>query len=289
MIGRKLAVRLAEAGWDVCNLYYGGEKPTEKLNLYSVEMDFARGLKTGTMPNRIDAVIHLAESESIRDFPESAPHMFAVNTASTALLLDYAKDAGAKTFILGSNGGVYPPDDGDLHESLPVLIDRMDGYYYATKACSEMLARAYVDIMNIVTLRFFFVYGLAQRETAFIPRLIKQVASGETLELTGEEGMYFNPVHVLDAVEAIVASLNLTRSACINIAGPEVITLRDACKIIGEKAKKEPVFNCLDMPPARIVADIVRMRDLLVEPVHLFDNNIEEMVGHIMLPVGTVP
>ena len=54
-----------------------------------LEDDFASQL-----PAAIDVVVHLAQSSQYRGFPDTAPDIFAVNTAATARLLDVAAERG---------------------------------------------------------------------------------------------------------------------------------------------------------------------------------------------------
>ena len=71
------------------------------------EIDLSHDWSASTLPGQMDAVIHLAQSRNYRDFPAHALETFLVNTASTARLLDYACQKGARRFVLASTGGVY--------------------------------------------------------------------------------------------------------------------------------------------------------------------------------------
>ena len=59
-------------------------------------LDLSTNWSDDILPKKIDLVIHLAQSEKFRDFPESANEVFHVNTLSTLKLLEYARKAGAK-------------------------------------------------------------------------------------------------------------------------------------------------------------------------------------------------
>lgn len=72
-------------------------------------VDLSAEWSTDTLPSRIDAVVHLAQSRRFREFPEQSVETFRINVASTATLLDYAWRAGATRFILASTGGLYSP------------------------------------------------------------------------------------------------------------------------------------------------------------------------------------
>src|SRR5437016_4304610 len=84
----------------------GGDVQSQS-HMIPVAADLAGQWDTASFPAQIDAVIHLAQSEHFRDFPEKAVDIFQVNAVSTLRLLDYARQAGARTFVLASSGGVY--------------------------------------------------------------------------------------------------------------------------------------------------------------------------------------
>ena len=69
------------------------DRPIEGVSY--IAMDLAGPLDFARLPARVDAVIHLAQSPHMRDFPDAASDIYAVNTASTAQLLDWARRAGA--------------------------------------------------------------------------------------------------------------------------------------------------------------------------------------------------
>jgi nucleoside-diphosphate-sugar epimerase len=66
-------------------------EPVLPSNLKHIELDLARNVNFELLPLRIDGVIHLAQSQYFRDFPEHSLDVFEVNTASTLRLMDYAQ------------------------------------------------------------------------------------------------------------------------------------------------------------------------------------------------------
>src|SRR5437867_635383 len=102
--------------------------------------DLARPLERVSLPPQVDAVIHLAQANVA--FPEAADELFAVNTGSTGQLLNYARLAGARVFLLASSGDVYGSRLG-LCKEMDALAPA--DFYAATKYASEVLANAYRD------------------------------------------------------------------------------------------------------------------------------------------------
>lgn len=220
------------------------------------------------LPGKVDAVIHLAQSNHFRLFPDKALDIAAVNTFSTVQLLDYAKRAGARHFVYASTGGVYPAGPERVCvEAEPLAVQQQAGMYYASKLSAELFVEAYSRLMTTVVLRFFFIYGPGQRQSMLIPRLVQSVMEGRPIALQGDNGIRINPVYVSDAVRAVAAALQLSTSAVVNVAGPEVWSLRDIGHAIAAAVGKPALFQSdLEVVAQDLVADVGLMRQLLVSP-----------------------
>src|ERR1051326_2684191 len=106
-IGRRLVYKLTKEGYDVvCVRRKGGEAPSCGTH---VSWNLENPALPRDLPDRIDAVAHLAQARHYRQFPDDAPEMFRVNVAATAALLEYSRQARASVFCLVSSGTVYEP------------------------------------------------------------------------------------------------------------------------------------------------------------------------------------
>ena len=254
------------------------DRPIEGVSY--IAMDLAGPLDFARLPARVDAVIHLAQSPHMRDFPDAASDIYAVNTASTAQLLDWARRAGAGHFLLASTGGLYAPSAAPLTEESRLDPPRGPlGFYFDTKLCSEILVRAYEGQMHTVILRPFFIYGPGQRETMLLPRLIANVREGRALPVRGGRGTRLNPIFAGDAVDALATCLAADAPGVLNLAGPEVLTIRDIALHIGALIGREPLFDAQEGEADSVVADISRLRQRLTAPMTRFRDGIAEMVG----------
>ena len=246
--------------------------------IQTIRIDLSNEWDAGKLPEKVDAVIHLAQSELFRDFPNSAQNVFNVNAASTLKLLEYTRKARVEKFIYASSGGIYGNSNSEFTEDAPVSIRSDIGFYLSTKFCSELLVQNYIPFFNADILRFFFVYGQRQKGHMLIPRLIQSVKSDTPIHLQGNDGLMINPIYVEDAASAVVACLNLKGSNRINVGGSEVLTLREICKIIGKQLTKEPVFNIENVRPQNLIADISKMQDMLIVPKTSFFEGIKKII-----------
>jgi UDP-glucose 4-epimerase len=231
------------------------------------------------LPRDVDSVVYLAQSEHFREFPQQAQDIFEVNVATVQRMLDWARMSGVSRFILASSGGVYGYGEDAFHEDDAVpSIDPL-GYYLASKQCSELLAGSYAECFRVVILRFFFVYGPGQKKSMLIPRLIDSVVSGRPITLQGPDGIRLNPIFVNDASNAICHALELTNSHTINVAGPEVLSLREIGTLIGQAVGRQPVFDCeQNAVPRHLSGDISKMCKLLVPPQVSFVDGLRSML-----------
>jgi UDP-glucose 4-epimerase len=243
--------------------------PAERGGARWLTADLASPGFVNSLPSQIDTVVHLAQSPYYRDFPDRGADIFAVNVASTALLLDWSQRAGVRRFILASTGGA---DRAGAAAGL--------SYYLASKRSSELLASSYGAHFAVTVLRFFFVYGAGQKASMLIPRLVESVRDGRAITLTGQNGLRLNPVHVDDVVRAVVKATEITVSAEIDVAGPEVLTLRAIGDIIGRKLGRAPRYLVdAAAPPDDLIGDIRAMSARLAAPRVRFESGVDDLVA----------
>jgi nucleoside-diphosphate-sugar epimerase len=269
---------LCAGGYSVCALIHR----KSDYSVFGVQyqlLDFTNSWNEDVLPRDVDVIIHLAQSNQFRDFPEGALDVFKVNIDSTARLLDYGAKIGIEKFIYASSGGVYGKGSEAFGENSAISSPGQLGYYFGSKASSEILVHSYTNLFNIIVLRPFFMYGSGQRRDMLIPRLMDNIISGRAVILQGKEGICINPIHVRDAGLAVSSALGVDYSATFNIAGPNVLTIKEICEIIGTKVNKKPVFEIIDDRPKDLVADISAMRTYLHDPQIQFRDGIEDLIN----------
>ncbi len=275
LIGSHLVEQL-QPNWKIfCIERTPGKAAHLAQTIQSLQLDLSQTWDASLLPPQIDAVIHLAQSEHFRDFPEKAEHVFQVNTVSTLRLLDYARRAGARTFIFASSGGIYGSGEQEFSEDIEISSQGDLGFYLGTKLCAEIMAENYTAFMNVIVLRFFFVYGDGQRKSMLIPRLVKSVIDEKPILLQGKDGIRINPTYVSDAVRAIQQALALDGSHKINIGGPQILSLRQIGEQIGTVIGKKTIFETqLNVEPRHLVGDIHKMTQVLTAPQIHFEEGI---------------
>jgi len=276
LLGRVLCTQLLQQGVLVYGLTH--TPPIHPITgIKYLSIDFAQDWLEQQLPDQIDSIIHLSQSAKFRDFPDSALDVFKVNVESTARLLDYAKRIGARQFIYASSGGVYGNGSQAFKENAPIIPSEQLGHYLGSKMCGEILAQSYSSLMTVTILRPFFIYGPGQNRSMLLPRLFDRVVNKVPIQLQGKNGILINPIHVMDAAQAVVAALLKPQSTVFNIAGPDVLSIRQIGDAIGQHLGTPPVYELIDTEPKDLIADNLLMAETLHKPAHHFVDQVRDL------------
>lgn len=262
-------------------------KNIEKLNfeinenITVLEMDLSI-INLEVLPKHIEAIYYLAQSNRFREFPDGVNDMLSINVLAPNILAKWAVKTGVKKFIYASSGGVYTNPNKPVKEFFDINANEKLGFYLNSKLSAEMLLKNYANMFEtFAIIRPFFMYGVGQNDTMLIPRLISSVQNEKEITLNGENGIKINPIYVTDASQAVANILDLSGEYIINIAGEEVVSLRELCIKISQTVDKEPIFKINDLSQNDLVADIEMMRKELIEPKVNLKIGIEKMVKEI--------
>ena len=253
------AVETLAATFDVVATVRGdGARPDRKVpGVEWLELDLSAPMRRWSLPEKVDAILHLAVSRRHREFPSSAREQFTVNVASTAELLDYALSAGASRFVLASTGSVYGASQQPGAESHAVFPA---DYYSATKAAAEKLLAPYDQHFGSCALRLYFPYGPGQKGR-LLPSLVDRVAAGQPIQLQGDDGMVIAPTFVDDVVDVLGQALREDWTGPVNVAGAEALSLRDIGLRIAAVIGREARFERVDGAAPHLVPDLGRLAE----------------------------
>jgi nucleoside-diphosphate-sugar epimerase len=252
---------------------------SEQANPQYIACNFENHINTEIFPEKIDAIIHLMQSNLMREFPNNAVAIFDVNVKSTALLLDYGRKAGATHFIFASTGGIYGSSTEPFDEDARVNIQTGElSYYFRSKYASENLVKAYSDYMAVHILRPFFIYGKKQKSTMLLPRLVTNIRNNIPITLQGKDGIVINPVHVSDVVQLIEKCLHRNTSLTINVAGPDRLSIRELSDTIGELIQINPIYLQIEGSNDCILAKNDLMREIIQGPLMRFKEGVLDII-----------
>ncbi len=203
---------------------------------------------------RFDAVVHLAARAGVRPSLREPILYEDVNCIGTLRLLEAARHHGPQRFIFGSSSSVYgintkvPFAEAD-EVNLPISP------YATTKRTGELLCYNYHHLygFRVSCLRFFTVYGPAQRPEMAIAKFTDLLARGETVPMYGDGASRRDYTFVDDIVDGLVAALDLSpRFEIFNLGGADTTALADLVQWIAAELAVEPRIEYLAAQPGDV-------------------------------------
>jgi len=263
-------------GWDAFTDYYDP----------SLKDENARGLPVETLDlevdvlelGGVDGVFHLAGQPGVKSFGHVFPLYVRRNVLASQRLFEIAAAAGAKT-VLASSSSIY--GDAASYPTPEDAVPRPLSPYGITKLACEHLAQAYRGErgLDVVTLRYFTIYGPRQRPDMAFARMVAALAEGRAFELFGDGTQSRSFTYVDDAVEATIAAMERAESgSTLNVGGGSEVSMLQAIEVLGSVAgRRLEVVRASrrEGDAARTAADTTRIREEIGwEPRTSFDDGL---------------
>ncbi len=200
----------------------------------------------------VEVVLHLA-AESHVDRSHLHPEDFLrTNVLGTRVLLDEARRAKVRRFVLVSTDEVYGSlgPTGRFTEASPLAPSSP---YSASKAGADLLALAWHRTfgMDVVVTRASNNYGPCQFPEKLIPLFVTNALEGEPLPVYGDGQQVRDWLHVEDHCDGILAAADLGRAGEVyNLGGDcEKTNLEITRRILSALGKPETlVRHVVDRP-----------------------------------------
>ncbi len=258
-IGSHLTERLLEMGANV-TVYdrFDGFYKGKEANLVAASNSENFSLKEGDILDRdvlgsamkgVDLVFHEAGQAGVGFSVDHPLISNEVNVGGTLNVLVSAKEAGVNRVVYASSSSIfgvpqYLPID-EIHPTRP------NSPYGASKLAAELYCNVFHEVygMDVVSLRYFSVYGPRGRPDQVIHRFAKSLAEGKPPTIRGDGSHSRDFTHVKDIVDATI------RAAETDGIGGEVFNIGFGARtsilelaermiaLMGLKGKLEPVYS----------------------------------------------
>ncbi len=176
----------------------------------------------------VDYVVHLAAVTSVLKSIQQPELTYQTNVAGTHRVLEGARGAGVRAFVLASTNAVTGPmDDPKITERARL---RPLTPYGASKAAGEMMMSAYTAVYGVrcTAIRLTNVYGLGmQAKDSIVARLMRAIRLGNGFEVYGDGLQVRDYVNVTDVVSAATLALSDERWS-----GPVVIGYGESISVL---------------------------------------------------------
>lgn len=183
------------------------------------------------------AIIHTGAIVNLSRSLDIASKCIDINLKGSLHLLEACKNIRLKTFIFISTEEVYGAGPIPFVES---QLPDPPSMYSVTKLAVERLSASYAAEtgFRVRSIRMATMYGPGNRESRFIPSLIRQAISGAPMLLnSGTKKRDY--IYIDDAVDAVCKSLSSergNRAETINIGGGTSYSLLDLARLVKESA-----------------------------------------------------
>lgn len=245
-IGSHLAERVAKQCkkllvYDNFNPFYEGKENNlssllHEPDFYLVKGDILDYGKLNIAMRNIDVVFHLAAQPGVRYSLDCPTVTNEVNTTGTLNVLEAARRNDVSKVIYASSSSVY-----GNQRSLPTeeAAGKMPiSPYGASKLAAEHYCRIYYQThgLNIVSLRYFTVYGPRQRPDMAFRKWVKAISEGKPLTVYGDGNQTRDFTYIRDVVDGTIkaAEAEDIEGEIFNIGGGSRISMNDVVRMLIE-------------------------------------------------------
>jgi UDP-glucose 4-epimerase len=264
-VGANLVRMLLDAGRQVTvidDLSAGRLRYLEGLRIEFIRADICDGRLMKHLALGHDSIVHLAAQTGIPASIAEPSRDCRVNVQGTVKMLEAARAAGARRFVLASSnaaiGRQTPPAAEDL-APLPVSP------YGASKLAAEGYCLAYHGSwgLNAVALRFGNLYGpFSAHKNSVVAKFIKDASAGRPLVIDGDGQQTRDFIHVGDVCRAAMMLLECDIGGEIfQIASGIETTILQLTQLIGEMSESD---LAMEHGPAR-PGDVARNYSMIAK------------------------
>ena len=261
-VGRRAVAALAARGHEVHGAGRG-EPPPGVHAWHRADLLAPGGAEDAAAAAGAEALLHLAwYAEPGRYWV--APENEAWIGASLRLLRAFAAAGGRRAVMAGSSAEYRWGGDVLSEASTPLEPATL---YGACKHATHVAARAAAAQLEVelAWARLFFLYGPGEDERRLVAGVARGLLAGERVPTTdGTQRRDF--LHVDDAAAALAALLESGVRGAVNVASGEAHEVRALIAAVARAAGGEDRVDLGALPqragePARVVADVARLRD----------------------------
>jgi UDP-glucuronate 4-epimerase len=178
-------------------------------------------------------ILHLAARAGVRPSLAQPRLYMETNIAGTLNLLEAAREHGVRRFVFASSSSIYGERAGSGPFREDEDVSRPISPYAWTKVAGEALLHTFSRLYGLqaVALRFFTVYGPAQRPDLAIHKFTRLIDRGEPIPVFGDGSSSRDYTYVDDTLKGVLGALeydetpfevfNLGESRAVSLARPE--------------------------------------------------------------------
>lgn len=262
-IGSNLAKRLVDEGHMVVvldNLLRGNklDKATfEKIDFIKGDVrDLDLVIKAS---KGCDLIFHFAAVLGVDIVADNPVETMDVEVIGTRNVVTAAEVNNIKKIMYASTSGIYGHSAIENALTEEVLVDPRTSYAMAKRYNEIYLASHYEEKgLDVISLRFFNVYGWNQDNRMVIPRFFEQAIAGDNITVFGSGKQTRDFTFIDDTVEACVRLIPIKGCHIINIANEAEWCIEDVALAIREITSSNSEIIYIEAPKKRYDYEVER-------------------------------
>ncbi len=233
-----------------------------------------------------DLIFHFAAVLGVDIVADNPVETMDVEVIGTRNVVEAAEMNNVKKIMYASTSGIYGHSAFETTLSEEILVDPRTSYAMAKRYNEIYLASHHEEKgVNVISLRFFNVYGGNQDNRMVVPRFFEQAIANESITVFGSGNQTRDFTYIDDTVEACVRLMDINGSHIVNIANEEEWRIEDLAVKIKKVTDSNSDIIYLEAPKKRYDYEVERRvgssDKLLALTGYKPDTNLETGLGLI--------
>lgn len=262
-IGSNLAKRLVEDGHSVVvldSLLRGNKLDKETYSQIEFIKGDVRDLQTVNQASKnCDLIFHFAAVLGVDIVADNPVETMDVEVIGTRNVVEAAFLNNVKKIMYASTSGIYGHSAIENALTEEVLVDPRTSYAMAKRYNEIYLASHHEEKgLNVVSLRFFNVYGKNQDNRMVVPRFFEQALENDPITVFGTGKQTRDFTYIDDTIEACVRLMAISGCHIVNIANEAEWCITDLAEKIKMITSSNSEIIYLEAPKKRYDYEVER-------------------------------
>ncbi|MFA9210885.1 MAG: NAD-dependent epimerase/dehydratase family protein, partial [Moraxellaceae bacterium] len=255
-IGSNLSKRLVNDGHQVVildNLLRGNKLDKSTFDAIQFINGDVRDFETvNNAAKGCDVIFHFAAVLGVDIVADNPVETMDVEVIGTRNIVNAALINNVQQVLYASTSGIYGHTSFENLLTEEILVDPKTSYAMAKRYNEIYLASHYEEKkINVISLRFFNVYGHNQDNRMVVPRFFEQAKNNEPITIFGTGKQTRDFTYIDDTVEACVRLMNIKGCHIVNIANENEWCIEDLGLKIVELTGSTSSIQYIDAPKKR--------------------------------------